>query len=168
MPAICRTRTPISLSSYNPSLDFLQKFIYLSTSMWSKRLMKQQGACCSCGSNNMEIAFTGHCVAPQQPVLNWQKLSDLQQQEQIVLNDLPFFFLPSQACHRPSSPLSYCRSHSARPGFTDGNQPIWIERCHFLICLALWCHCFVILNGQTFSSPHAKCLSLNCGRTSCF
>lgn len=41
--------------------------------MWSKRLMKQRAVCHLCRNNYMEMVFTGHCVALEQPVLNWQQ-----------------------------------------------------------------------------------------------
>lgn len=56
-------------------------FIYLFASMWSKRLMKQQAVCHLCRNNYMEMVFTGHCVAPVQPVLNWRQWSDWQRRE---------------------------------------------------------------------------------------
>lgn len=182
MPPICRTHTCISFFQ-DPRLDCLQMFVYLFTSMWPKRLMKQQGAWYLWGNNYMEIAFTGHCVAPQQPVLNWQKWSDLQLREQIVLTDLLFFFffLSSHASHRPSSALStvrlpYCTSNSERPHFTPTPQreSVNLNRemsfSDLLGFMVLWLHrrvdfffiCFAL--AQTFLS--AKRLGLNCRQTS--
>lgn len=79
--------------------------------MWSKRLMKQQVVCHLCGNNYMEMAFTGQCVAPEQPALNRRRRSDWQRVE----IDCPEWFafpFPSQACHQPG-PRPYLRARLA-------------------------------------------------------
>lgn len=76
------TLDSISFSSPLHAMDLeFYLFIYLFASMWSKRLMKQQAVCHLCRNNYMEMVFTGHCVAPEQSALNWQRWSERQQWE---------------------------------------------------------------------------------------
>lgn len=104
---MCRTLHSISFSSPLQCIRLrsFYLFIYLFASMWSKRLMKQQVVCHLCRNNDMEMVFTGHCVAPARPVLNWQQVTGSRGNR---LSWMICFFLPSQERHQPGLALSTC------------------------------------------------------------
>lgn len=104
---MCRTLHSISFSSPLQCIRLRRffLFIYLFASMWSKRLMKQQVVCHLCRNNDMEMVFTGHFVAPERPVLNWQQVTGSRGNR---LSWMICFFLPSQERHQPGLALSTC------------------------------------------------------------
>lgn len=141
---MCGTLHSISFPSPLQYICLRSLFIFMSASMWSKRLMKQHAACHLCGNNYMEMVFTSHCGAPMWPCIELTAVKWLAAEG----IDCPeWFAFPLRAMRVISHAWPYLRvvsllyqplgAHAFSHANLDRNQSIWIGRCHFLIYFAL-------------------------------